>query len=249
MTETRIVEIFSSIQGEGLLVGARQIFIRFFPCNLSCRYCDTPTEESEISYCMVEKTPGARDFHRISNPVDTSVLNEAIAGLQGFKGLHHSISLTGGEPLLQVGFLKAWLPDIGQRFRLYLETNGTLYEALKEVIDHIDIIAMDIKLPETAGIEPRWEDHYWFLKTAMKKRVFVKVVVSAVTKTAEFLKAAEMVGKLDRDIPFIIQPVTPTGKAGEAADQKLLIEFHRMAAGFVNQARIIPQTHKMMGML
>ncbi|HPX77174.1 MAG TPA: 7-carboxy-7-deazaguanine synthase QueE, partial [Methanobacterium sp.] len=39
---TRISEIFSSIQGEGKLVGRRQVFIRFSGCNLTCNYCDTP---------------------------------------------------------------------------------------------------------------------------------------------------------------------------------------------------------------
>ncbi|MEM4195978.1 MAG: 7-carboxy-7-deazaguanine synthase QueE, partial [Methanothermobacter sp.] len=37
-----IMEVFSSIQGEGLLLGKRQIFIRFAGCNLNCSYCDTP---------------------------------------------------------------------------------------------------------------------------------------------------------------------------------------------------------------
>ena len=31
-----VAEIFESIQGEGILVGVGQIFIRFARCNLSC---------------------------------------------------------------------------------------------------------------------------------------------------------------------------------------------------------------------
>ena len=41
MIETNIIEIFSSIQGEGKYVGYRQVFIRFSGCNLHCTYCDT----------------------------------------------------------------------------------------------------------------------------------------------------------------------------------------------------------------
>ncbi|HNS26376.1 MAG TPA: 7-carboxy-7-deazaguanine synthase QueE, partial [Methanobacteriaceae archaeon] len=36
--KTRINEVFSSIQGEGKLVGRRQVFIRFSGCNLDCNY-------------------------------------------------------------------------------------------------------------------------------------------------------------------------------------------------------------------
>ena len=39
--KTSINEVFSSIQGEGILLGRRQIFVRFSGCNLDCNYCDT----------------------------------------------------------------------------------------------------------------------------------------------------------------------------------------------------------------
>ncbi len=38
----RISEIFYSVQGEGLLVGAPSVFIRASGCNLRCVWCDTP---------------------------------------------------------------------------------------------------------------------------------------------------------------------------------------------------------------
>ena len=36
-----VVEIFTSINGEGPLVGQLAVFIRMKGCNLSCSYCDT----------------------------------------------------------------------------------------------------------------------------------------------------------------------------------------------------------------
>ena len=43
--EAKINEIFSSIQGEGPIVGYKQLFIRFCGCNLHCDYCDTEFQQ------------------------------------------------------------------------------------------------------------------------------------------------------------------------------------------------------------
>ncbi len=40
MIKAKISEIFCSIQGEGLYLGQKQIFVRFAGCNLDCDYCD-----------------------------------------------------------------------------------------------------------------------------------------------------------------------------------------------------------------
>ena len=37
-----LVEIFSSIQGEGPHVGESTLFVRFGACDLRCRWCDSP---------------------------------------------------------------------------------------------------------------------------------------------------------------------------------------------------------------
>ena len=244
-----IVELFSSIQGEGLYVGYRQIFVRFFSCNLECAYCDTPRSLEDVRSCVVERTPGEGDFYRLPNPVDAETLSGIIASFEKAPCLNHSISLTGGEPLLQARFLQNWLPDVSRNFKVYLETNGTLHQELEEIIDYVDIISMDIKLPSAASIEPQWDRHRQFLVAARGKELFVKLVVKADTSDDEFLAAVDMLAEEDDKIPLIIQPVTPYGEVKEKVGAGRILDLHGMASRCLNNVRVIPQTHKMMELL
>ena len=40
--DANLVEIFSSVQGEGPDVGASTLFVRLGACDLRCRWCDSP---------------------------------------------------------------------------------------------------------------------------------------------------------------------------------------------------------------
>ena len=149
-----IGEIFSSIQGEGYLAGRRQIFIRLTGCNLNCRYCDT--EYQKTGFCRLETRPGAADFRFIPQALESGQLIEIVKDwITALPGAHHSISVTGGEPLLSVDFLKSCLPGLRGLLPIHLETNGTLHDALEQVIQYTDYISMDMKLPSTAGCAGR----------------------------------------------------------------------------------------------
>lgn len=244
-----VVELFSSIQGEGLYVGCRQIFVRFFSCNLECAYCDTPRSLEEVRSCLVERTPGKGDFYKLPNPLDVKTLNDIVFSFETVSGTNHSISLTGGEPLLQGKFLGKWLPQLNRKFKIYLETNGTLYEELEEIIDYVDVISMDIKLPAAASIEPQWERHHRFLGIAREKELFIKLVVTADTSDDEFMQAVDFLAVEDKKIPLIIQPVTPYAGVKDKVGAGRILELHGMASRCLINVRVIPQTHKMMGLL
>ncbi|MBQ8682541.1 MAG: 7-carboxy-7-deazaguanine synthase QueE [Selenomonadales bacterium] len=243
MDTTNVIEIFSSIQGEGLYVGARQLFVRLPGCNLSCRYCDTKESHRTPEVCRLETRAGSRSFAVCSNPVDGDFLKEKIQEMLD-EVPHQAISVTGGEPLCHPSVIR----DLAEfRVPVYLETNGTMWEALREVMTAVDIISMDIKLPSITGRDC-WKEHEVFLHTAKEKELFVKMVVAAETTDAEVMQAVEMIARASAAIPLILQPVTPTG-AIHAIDAEKMLRYQEMALTRLKDVRVIPQTHKFLGQL
>ncbi|NQU18322.1 MAG: 7-carboxy-7-deazaguanine synthase QueE, partial [Candidatus Saganbacteria bacterium] len=164
MTEPKanLFEIFSSVQGEGLYLGERHLFIRFAGCNLACQYCDTPLSRQICAECRVEQTPGGADFKKIKNPLNSAGLLEIVSSLNKTKNLHSAITLTGGEPLLQIDFLLKFLAEFKKQgeSRVYLETNGTLPKHMDEAINYVDVVSMDIKLPSVTGQSAYFKEHH-----------------------------------------------------------------------------------------
>lgn len=243
MDTTNVIEIFSSIQGEGLYVGARQLFVRLPGCNLNCCYCDTKESHVTPDRCRIEMRAGSRSFKAYQNPVEGAFLKEKIQEMLDALP-HQAISVTGGEPLCHPSVIR----ELAQfRVPVYLETNGTMWEALREVMSAIDIISMDIKLPSITG-KDCWREHEVFLHTAKEKELFVKMVVAAETTEEEVMQAVEMVARADRSIPIILQPVTPTGTI-HAIDAETMLRYQEMALAHLKDVRVIPQTHKFLGQL
>jgi len=223
--KAEIAEIFSSIQGEGIYAGEPQIFLRFVSCNMSCSFCDEKSKKPRSAMTPEEAI-------------------KKINSLEKRFGPHHSVSLTGGEPLLQYGFLKDFLPLLKKgKYPVYLETNGTLCENFKKLIRFFDIIAMDMKLPSSTGDRACWREHEKFLAAAGGKRVFVKAVVSKNTAENEFMRGVRLIASRKRSIPLVIQPVT-RGKKIYCGEK--IFEFQRAAKKYLDDVRTIPQIHKIM---
>ncbi len=222
MTRGKVSELFESIQGEGIYQGVRQVFVRFYGCNLDhCRFCDTRLKY--YKEYRAEDLIKQIDFH--------------------WKGFH-SLSLTGGEPLLQKDFLKEILSLSKQRgLRTYLETNGILAGELSELIDEVDIIAMDIKLPSSTGLENFWTEHRRFLEIAAGKESFIKTVICNSTAEEDMRKALEIIS--DFNLPLVLQP--NSFELSRALTDKLR-EFQEICLGSLSDVRITPQMHKIMGL-
>ncbi len=254
-----ITEIFSSVQGEGPCVGARQLFVRFYGCHRRCAFCDSPetvTAWQPPGYqpprCRVEQTPGRRDFIEMPNPLPVETLLDWIRALDRQFGPHHAVSLTGGEPLLYPDYLRALLPRI-EHFGLktYLETAGDLYTQLDALLPWLDFAAMDIKLPSVTLNEAAWGGHRKFLARCVENEVdvFAKAVVSADTDPADLDAACAVIRDVAPQTMLILQPMTPFGEARRAPAPHQLLDWQARCLAHIPNVRVIPQTHKMMNQL
>jgi 7-carboxy-7-deazaguanine synthase len=133
-----IAETFTSLQGEGMLVGVPSFFIRTSGCNMRCRWCDTPY------------TSWLPEGDRRSVAV---LVAEARAS-----GVSHVV-VTGGEPLLQreIGLLTNELRAEG--LHTTVETAGTIDPEF-----HCDLLSLS---PKTGNSDPQgpWRERHRRLRT------------------------------------------------------------------------------------
>lgn len=113
MNTYRLVEIFTSIKGEGCNTGIPMMFVRFAGCNLKCNFCDTPFETK---------------FELTEEQILARVRKERPAW----------IVFTGGEPSLQLTIsLVGAVKDLG--VRTALETNGIEWNDAFDLITYVTI--------------------------------------------------------------------------------------------------------------
>ena len=246
-----ISEIFSSIQGEGLYVGVRQIFVRFAGCNLACSYCDTPASRSKRpATCSIQDLPGENEFRTVRNPLGVEAVTATVERLEREAPGHHSVSLTGGEPLMQAPFLSILCPELRKiGMKIYLESNGTLVGAMEDLLPYVDIVAMDFKLESATGIPAETELHREFLAVAAAKEVFVKAIVDVSTLEEEIEEAAAVIALAGRRIALVIQPATSVDGAQTPPSGAQLMRLHTAAARLLKDVRVIPQCHKLVGLI
>ena len=225
-----VIEIFSSFQGEGLLIGERQIFVRFAGCNLNCNYCDTNDSKSESSGKLM--TP-----QQVSDEINKLLTPDC-----------RTISFTGGEPSLYPDFISEVSKDFD--LKIMLETNGTLPENI-DLIDRLDIVSLDIKLPEHFNGE---FDESIFLNEIKSLNllilksinVYCKVVILPSTKIKSFKGVVEKLSENisnKSNLQIIIQPSSPLSEWKDLNFK--LFEFSEIVGQYF-EVSTIPQIHKIL---
>ncbi len=146
----KIIEIFPSVQGEGLRQGEPTIFIRFAGCNLKCEFCDTQyawMEGKEYSAAQILK-----EIERIHQDFPSEW-----------------ICLTGGEPLIQD--ISGLVRELKRKdFKIQVETNATHYIPLP-----VDWYSVSPK-PDDYAFQPEYREKATEVKVIVIKSLNLEQV-------------------------------------------------------------------------
>ena len=127
----KVVEIFESIDGEGIFVGHPATFIRLYGCNLKCSYCDSRYACEGQEYTEM-------------------TIKDIIAKADEFGHTH--ITLTGGEPLIHKDVASLIKRLARAKYQVNIETDGAV-----DIVPYIRrgvIFTLDYKCP-SSGMEDR----------------------------------------------------------------------------------------------
>jgi len=247
-TAAQVVEIVSTLQGEGPLVGTLQILVRLAGCNLDCDYCDTPGAHGWRGPAEVEERAGSMRFGERPNPMTPRAVAEEALRLAR-EAPSRWVAWTGGEPLWHVDFLKEAIPPLRDAgLGQFLETNGTLPDALGEVADLVDYVSADVKLPSLARGIPDLGACERFLAVAREagKEGCAKLVFTDSTTRGEIESSA----RLARGVgwPFVLQPATAIEGGPRPPSPERILAAHAEAATVHDHVLLIPQVHVQLGL-
>ena len=231
--KTRIFEIFTSIEGEGILYGTKTLFVRLAGCPYTCFYCDTLDAlplDSGKEYSITE----ACDL------IDTNLQDNT------FK-----VNFTGGEPLIQHEAVSELAKHVKARgIPTYLESACFDSKRFLHVLPSIDFVKIEFKTIDSEFID---EKHYpelvkntlECLRAAVeaKKTTYIKIVVSSKTELSSFKDLLDQIFKIisKQNISgFIVQPTTSISEP----TLEQLLQFYDAVYPYYDEVRVVPQLHK-----
>ena len=233
----RVSEIFTSIEGEGIFVGKKTLFIRFSGCHLKCRWCDT-------KYALPLDSGTEYQIDEIEDLI--------IRELQPFT---YKVNFTGGEPLLQTDAVIKLADFIKKQTNLktYIESSCFDSELFSKVLPYIDICKIEFKTDDSKVVENEVYDRLLLneikcleLAVESNKTTYIKIVVTNSTNLESFKNLVYNISKKIRPsdiVGFIIQP-------SHGVDQPTvnkLLDTYDIVQPMFPEVRIISQLHKEIG--
>lgn len=188
MGKYKVVEIFTSINGEGTRAGQLAVFVRFQGCNLSCSFCDTKwANEKDAPFQWMTKEEIYQAVKK------TGVRN---------------VTLTGGEPLLQDG-IKELLLELSKdrELSVEIETNGSVSLKSFQAISNPPLFTMDYKLP-ISGMEGKMCTENF---SVLSEKDTVKFVTGKddLPRIKEIIEEYDLIGKCHIYISPVFGEVDP----------------------------------------
>jgi 7-carboxy-7-deazaguanine synthase len=235
-TRAKLSEIFTSIEGEGILFGTKTMFVRLAGCPLKCHWCDTPYAlpmDSGIDYSIDE-------------------VKELIS--KSLQPNTFKVNFTGGEPLVQYEVVLELAKFVRQKgLRIYLES--ACYDAMRfaKVLPYVDFCKVEFKLRDSKVVNEKHYDNLLkneldCLKQSVRscKTTYIKVVVTNSSNLKEFKEIVHKVFRMARPSElagFIIQPSYTV----DEPTLDVLFGFYDAVYPLFDQVRVVPQLHKIIG--
>ncbi|GAC1428757.1 MAG: 7-carboxy-7-deazaguanine synthase QueE [Ktedonobacteraceae bacterium] len=219
-----VMEIYRSVQGEGLLMGVPTTFVRFFACNLRCSWCDT-------KYSWSVREGGTWE----------SISAQEVAERVHTLGARHVV-LTGGEPTLQkeLAQLAQRLKDQGHH--LTVETNATIFPTT--AVPLIDLWSLSPKLSSAGENYLRFPIMQRFLEELRPEQQQWKFVVR---DDADVQHLRTLLSRfpcfVEHHLPVLLQPEGDMATADYAAALEYLVEQVRDSFWDDYFVRVLPQLH------
>ena len=134
--KVRIFEIFTSIEGEGILYGTKTLFVRLAGCPFTCFYCDTKESlpiDSGTEY----------DIKDALKLIDSNLKNQT-----------YKVNFTGGDPLIQHEAVAEMAKFIqNKKIPTYLESSCFDSKKFNQILPYIDIVKIEFKTPDSEFVD------------------------------------------------------------------------------------------------
>ncbi|MBA2176511.1 7-carboxy-7-deazaguanine synthase QueE [Halobacillus locisalis] len=227
-----VLEVFGpTIQGEGMVVGRKTMFVRTAGCDYSCAWCDS---------AFTWDGSAKEDIERLTAEEIDARLTE-IGGNQ-----FDHVTISGGNPALLKN-LEELIDRLHERdIEVALETQGSRWQDWFPTIDDLTISPK----PPSSKMKTNWmvldeiinrmKEHERLANTSLKVVIF----------NDEDLEYAEEVHERYPDVPFFLQVGNddleenrPQNLASHLLDQYEWLIDKVVASEKLNRVRVLPQVH------